>query len=390
MPRPPNRGSTTRTARSPHVPRHSSSPLTILRRVAAGVIVVLVVLLSVPVAFIGINCYSADVQAPGGTQDTQQVLADVVGYSRDESATYLTLPEWYIVYSTEEYASFIKDHPPSSFPYFGAIRQYWTYYDRMCHVTKGTYTFNPRVHLMLAVIGVSFSIENGLKGIYENTFGRAAEFIASSDTEEDAFASRAAQEYGRFMHTIPWYEFPFTTTLKRLWRETSIFGPHLIRKWERKVALSLEYTAKGAYGWIIKRSTGAVYEPADLQIHAWIENTSEAIFADPRIQQVKALTPGSYIIRIPRYEAFTDIVTTLAGQGVRFLDVAGNDVIVLTATAPRMWQLPANTGVLRFDEASLTSPDTKRIAVELPVRSLHATLPDLKSRGVLIEHLYDY
>jgi hypothetical protein len=192
------------------------------------------------------------------------------------------------------------------------------------------------------------------------------------------------------MHTIPWYEFPFANTLKRLWQETSNFGPHLIRKWERKIALSLEYAAKGAYGWIIKRSTGAVYEPADLQIHAWIENTSDAIFADPRIQQVKALTPGSYIVRIPRYEAFTDIVTTLAGQGVRFLTVAGNDVIVLTAIASQEWQLPLSLGVLRFEEASLTRPGTKRIAVELPVRSLHATLPDLKGRGVLIEHLYDY
>ena len=36
--------------------------------------------------------------------------------TRPEDQTYLTLPEWYIVYSADEYAAFVRDQPPSRFP----------------------------------------------------------------------------------------------------------------------------------------------------------------------------------------------------------------------------------------------------------------------------------
>lgn len=54
-------------------------------------------------------------------------LRKIKGYKRDESQTYLTLPEWYLVYSPAEYAQYLKDKPPSGFPYFGSIRQFWGY-----------------------------------------------------------------------------------------------------------------------------------------------------------------------------------------------------------------------------------------------------------------------
>ena len=43
------------------------------------------------------------------------------GYLRAEAFTFLTVPEWYIVYSTDEYAAFVRRQPPSAFPYLGAI-----------------------------------------------------------------------------------------------------------------------------------------------------------------------------------------------------------------------------------------------------------------------------
>lgn len=361
-----------------------------LKRAAAiaGVLVLLVV--SIPTLFIGLECFSTGPRATGHAQDVQNVTADVKGYSREESPTYLTLPEWYIVYSTEEYASFIGKNPPSRFPYLGSMRQYWTSYARMCGITKGAYPFDPGVHLMLGVIGLSFSIENAVKGLYESTLGRVTEWIASHDTEEDAFASRTAQEYGTFMHTVPWYEFPFASKLAALWRETGLWGPHPLRKWERKLALSAEYGVKGAYGWIIRHATGAVYGSADLTIHVWIDNAPGAIFADSRIRKVKETSPRAYIVVMPRYEEFTEIVTTLARRGVRFLDIAGNDEILLTAIAPRAWEYGPKEGKVVFGEGLLTDPGLKRIAVKAPVRSLHAILADLESRGAKVEHLYDY
>src|SRR5262249_37336491 len=154
--------------------------------------------------------------------------------------TYLTLPEWLIVYDTEEYAAFISRARPSGFPYLRSIVDFWRDYSRVCAVSCSAFPFDVGDHVMIVVIGSSFAVENILKGLYENVVGRAFELVSGHDTEEDAFAARVAAEYGHFMHTVPWYEFPFGRKLVALWRETPLWGRHPLRKWERRIALSSE------------------------------------------------------------------------------------------------------------------------------------------------------
>ena len=346
--------------------------------------------LAIPARFIGVHCFSVRSQSISRSPELVRATSDVQGYTRSESSTFLTLPEWYIVYSAEEYASFVRSRAPSAFPYFAAIGQYWRYYGAMCRVTRRVYPFDAGVHLMLGVIGLSFSIEYGVKGAYENTVGVVTEGIGFYHTEEDVFARKTAREYAAFMHTTPWYEFPFASKLEALWKETPFWGLDAVRKWERRLVLSVEYAMKAVYAGIIRWSTGAVYRPEDLVIHAWIDDAPERIFADGRIKKIKAVAPRSYIVTLPRYEAFTQVVVALAKQGVRFREVAGNDEILLTAIAPGAWDDRLGTAELLFSESLLTNPAARRIAVRAPVASLHLILADLPSRGVTIEHLYDY
>lgn len=259
----------------------------------------------------------------------------------------------------------------------------------MCGVAKTEYPFDPGTHLMLGVIGVSFTVENAVKGAYENTVGRLTERI-SHRTEEDEFAARTARAYGTFMHTVPWYEFPFATTLGALWRQTPPRGAAPLRKWERRLALSAEYGGKAAYGWIIRRATGAVYAPEDQQIHAWIDHAPDAVFADGRVRRVRVMGPRAHVVLLPRYEAFTTVVTALVRQGVRFVDIAGNDTIVVTAIVPRDWTYRLTDGTVAFEAALLTNPAAKRIVVTAPVQALHVILPGLERHGATIEHLHDY
>ena len=105
---------------------------------------------------------------------------------------------------------------------------------------------------MVFVIGTSFTVENALKGLYENTIGRVTEWTSHGEpTPEDRFGARVAQEYVDFIRVDPWYEFSFFRRFQELWRETQFSGPHLLRKWERKLALSLEYLAKAQYAMLI-------------------------------------------------------------------------------------------------------------------------------------------
>jgi hypothetical protein len=340
--------------------------------------------------FIGVRCYSSGSRPQVVPPEVQRASAGVSGYGREEASTFLTLPEWYIVYNTEEYARFIGRQSPAAFPYLGSTRQFWRYYGGACGATKGAYPFSTGNHVMLAVIGSSFTVEYVVKGFYENTLGRLSEWISGRDTPEDAFARKTAVEYGAFMHTVPWYEFPFFARLSQLWRETPWRGPHLARKWERRIALTAEYGVKGVYGWLIGLSSGAAYGPEDLRIHVRLDNAADAVFADGVVRKVKPLGARAFIVTMPRYEAFTARTKILVGQGVRFLDVAGNDEILVTLLAPASFKASDIGGVVVLDDPFLTDPGTRRIAVTVEVRSLHEIVPRLEKMGATIEHVYDY
>jgi hypothetical protein len=100
----------------------------------------------------------------------------------------------------------------------------------------------------------------------------------------------------------------------------------------------------------------------------------------------------SYVVIIPRYQEFTDLAIKLSNRDVHFVQIAGNNEIMLTAVAPKAWNydLPANEAALLFTENFLTQPQLRRFALECPVRSLHSVLTRLAARGVKIEHIYDY
>src|SRR4051794_14893304 len=55
---------------------------------------------------------SATAQPPAGAGGAQGTGLPST-YARPEEQTYLTLPEWYIVYSADEYAAFLAHNRPS-------------------------------------------------------------------------------------------------------------------------------------------------------------------------------------------------------------------------------------------------------------------------------------
>ena len=256
--------------------------------------------------------------------------------------------------------------------------------------TRNQYPFSIRTHSRLAATGMSFSAEHAVKGAYEKTLGRVAEWIAGYDTPEDAFAVRIAREYGQFIHTSPWYEFPFAGRLEALWKETAPWGPHPIRKWERRVVLSAEYAVKALYAGLVRVVTRYLGGAEDSGIHVLAENVSDQVLADARIRKVKTVGPRAYLLKLPRHEAFTAIVPALTRQGVRFRDFAGNQEIFLTVRAPRAWAFGLGPGRLVLAEPLLTDRSVQRIGIAAPVSSLHTILSGLERSGATLEQLYDY
>jgi hypothetical protein len=326
----------------------------------------------------------------GEPGEVTRAKAGLHAYARPEAATYFTLPEWLILYDAEEYAAHVAHARPSAFPYFRSILRYWRYYQGVCDTACARYPFDSGDHLMLAIIGTSASVENLLKGIYEGSIGRAAEWIATTDTAEDRHAAAVAADYAHFMHAVPWYDYPFGRAFRRLWSETGLWGPHPLRKWERKFALSLEYGIKAIYGSIIRFGSKSVYGDEDEWIYAWADGLPPDAFADPRIRQATTLADGSSIVSIKRYEPFTAVVSTLTDRGARFHDIAGNHRILMTAlgaaSSPAFDDGDARV-LFAIDE--LTS-GRQRFVVEARVDALGNVLNRLPKAGLTLEHLYDY
>jgi hypothetical protein len=316
----------------------------------------------------------------------------IPGYFRNEEQTYLTFPEWYIVYSAEEYTASIANNPPSKFPYFKSVGQYWNSYCKVYAMTRNAYPFNAGYHVILFVIGGSFTAENITKGLYENTIGRITEFVSTDElTEEDEYAQKVAEEYGNFLHTIPWYEFPFKDKLRGLWRETAMWGTNPIRKWERKMILTAEYGFKAFYGWIIGGGTKTAYAPAELEIYAIVENLNDHILTqNPDVRLSERIDTDYSVIVLPRYEAFSKLVPHLAEQGIKFVDIAGNDEILISVLTPKNWELNIPGAKVLFSMPVLIDNDLNRVAINIDIAKLHTIIGALEAEGVKLEHIYDY
>ena len=316
----------------------------------------------------------------------------IPGYARPEDDTYLSYPEWYIVWSYEEKGDFQQNHLPSGFPYFAAVRQYWNSYRCIIRLTKGKYPFNFGEQVMLVVIGTSFSAEYILKGAYENTLGRLSEWSSGHQpVEEDDYGYKVAREYADFVHIRPFYEFRFARHAAGVWSGTHLRGPHPLRKWERKLFLTLDYTIEAFYCWLIEKATHLTYgyEPADT--YAWIENADEELFTQlPRTKKVKQVGSQAFIVDIPRYQEFTAVGSALSAHGARFVEIAGNSQITLSVVTPKLWKFEVQGPRPLFSAPVLTHPELKRVVIGCEVDTLHSLLNSLRMGGMVVEHVYDY
>jgi hypothetical protein len=312
-------------------------------------------------------------------------------HRRGEDQTFLTFPEWYLVHSPAELAQFLSaQRAPSEFPWGGHIGQFWQGYRAVTHETRD-YPFNGGYHVMVSVIGGSTTVEYGLRAAYESTVGRIAEATSNGiPTPEDQLGARVAQAYVDFIRIDPWYLFDFITPLRALWSDTPVFGANLLRKWERRFALSTEYVVKAGYAWLIKLGTQSVYEAAKPVTAVVLDRMPAAMPA--ALPELKRLDGGgdAVLMTVPRYRAFMAYAQALAAQGVAFQEIAGNRGVIVASVIERS-QSAAPAAPLRtlFVQPILTQRGWERRVIALPVAELSAQLRRWRAADVQVEHLYD-
>jgi len=330
----------------------------------------------------------------------QEATFDLPKYGRPEEQTFLTLPEWYLVFASEDLAQITARANEYEFPFFHSIGQFWKLYARVLKGTDKTYPSNGGYHFMNLVIGFHTSLEYLLKGLYENSLGRLSASIAKlsgppHDFTVDAYIRDVYSNYAQFIHKTPWYAYPFFPTLGRLWSISPPPGESQFRHIERKLSFSIELFVKGCLAKLFSLATGSMYGSEDERIQA-VMRIPPGTLAEliPEGTSVKQITGDTELVSLPRYQVLSDIVGRLANlaatSSVSFLEIAGNRKIAFTVLAPIAWSAQT-PGLEIVDEIPLLSdPSQKRVALSVDVRELLSALRSLSAEGAKLDHIYDY
>ena len=342
-----------------------------LKRLTLLALIITLSLMS-PVAYVETACQGT------ATPDTYIPILPVAD-RRPESRTLLTYPEWHMVHAYADYAAVIINGDPHEFNFLPSIGGFWGSLCDLSRTSAAHGGFPWETKQMVYTIGISFTAEFLLKAAYEDTLGRIATVIRG-DTRAplDDLSAKQAAAYAEFLQQTPWYKWDFTADAAALdAARTTAF-----RDRERSFALGIEFRAKAAYAKLIEAAVAGVGADA-LTMRVIVNNiTPKALAQIAGVKVIASRLEGTEI-ETPRYQAFTEIALTLAGQGADFVEIAGTDDILYTAIT----QTPNDIGALhRFARDGNLG---YRQLMLVKVAALADVLRN-PSDTVQIEHIHDY
>lgn len=352
-------------------------------KILSGIAGTLVALAAIPIVYIESGCRGDVSEEP-----PRHPLISDKAWQREEARTWLTYPEWHIVYSADSFGRFLQNNPPSGYSYLRDIRGFWSSYCAVNRASAASGGADGGTRVMLYTIGLSFSAELLIKGFYENTIGRAFELIGGWDSADDRYATNVQQRYGAFMHETPWYEFPFGQAFAGLWGTSE--PTRKARHWERRYALGTEYGVKAGYASLIGWASGASLGRDERTLRLVAEGQPGQLERiDPRFRSIGKSGVNQVVVEAPRYAQFSDLLLKLSQSPVRLVEISGNDDIFLTALVPANAE-PANGASQIMTMPLADRPGWKRVGVSTKVPALLPLIRSIRTSGGEIEHVYDY
>jgi hypothetical protein len=331
---------------------------------------------------------------PAGTATTSSAgfAIDEPKYTRAEGDSFLTYPEWYIVYAYADLAGVTRASSESAFDYLRSISGFWS---SLCGARRATSAARPPTQDQMItdyIIGASFTAEMAVQGLYERTIGAlTAAWRGSDRTKEDEFNQALLDDYAKFLEQTPWYQYPFADKLSALWKDVPF--EFSLRAVERRLALSLQYGVKSIYAKAIGALAGL--SPADLEIGSVvIAPSAQALPSDARIRVVREVRSSDgrqgILIVTPRYQEFTTIIGEVGAKRLSFAEIAGNTRILTTVLVPPDGDsagVLVMSGVRPIFETEVQSmPGWRRVGYDTDVASVAA----FAAAGIRFEHAYDY
>jgi len=343
-----------------------------LKRFSLTVLLVVVGLMA-PIGYIELACQPQGIPSP-----YTSILPPA--HQRAEGRTLLTYPEWHIVHAYEEYAEVVGTGDPHDFGYLSSIGGFWTSLCSLSKVSGSQGGFPGEFKQTIYTIGVSFTVEMLAKAAYEETIGRAATWLrGDAHSTLDTLSAEQAKAYSHFLRQVPWYKWDFQRDAAALARHTD----GSLRDSERRIALGLEYKAKAQYAKLISAAV-ATMEPDALQLRMIVKDINVLDLGGFEDVRVIGRRKEGIEIETPRYRALTGLLARMARDGVTFVEIAGNDDIMLTALSSA-----AGLDGAIYSFARQGFGDTRHL-VMVKVDALSDTLRQYEKHGLKLEHIHDY
>jgi hypothetical protein len=334
--------------------------------------------LVLPILYVEVACR--------GTADDEafQPLITDPAFQRVEANTYLTYPEWHIVYAYEGLAEVLKTGDEHAFGYASSIAGFWSSYCHLNHTAQKHGGADFATRRTIYVIGASFTLEMAMKALYEETVGRVFAFLRGNEkTPQDDVSKTVAADYARFLYQTPWYKYDFDKATTDLWAVPVTSA----RSYERRLALGGEWKAKAAYARLIGQAVQAT-GVAQLEIKSVVDGLTREQLASIGSVTVEGDLSGSILIKTPRYAAFTKILREIGARGGTIREIAGNDDIMITVVSPVDWSAPADLmEVTRLQRDGFTD---ERIILSVKIAALLKIMQVIEARGARVEHVYDF
>ena len=189
-----------------------------LRRILAVVAILIALTVLVPLAYIEGTCRPSSGAAAASAPAVTLPAIDEPGYRRKLNNTFFTFPEWYIVYSFEDFGRFLDRSSESHFGYLGHIFGFWRSF---CTINRAVPATGESLHRrqdddlhhrrqLFRRIRHQGTLREHHRPRRSNGSG------ATKRTPQDEFGRAVLQDYAAFLYTIPWYKYPFREKLDGL------------------------------------------------------------------------------------------------------------------------------------------------------------------------------
>jgi FAD/FMN-containing dehydrogenase/predicted methyltransferase len=324
------------------------------------------------------------------------------GYKRDQSNTYMTQGEWFLVDIFKELGSYTKHSPWFTFPFTKFV-------DLYAKVYGTTREFAQREGIQdskqfKAYDSMDSQLLSGIKMMFKsldffaNRVKKSAAGIPDSELViEQKVLSDFFVQYAQFMTHTPWYRFPHKRTFNDLVERFKEDRGYVSGATEKMISqMRLLFGAMDFTAAIVRR--GLKEETVDLNTRFLLEVNSdspEILTANEKVE-LQRLTETLVLGRTERYMPFTEAMKALADSHARVLNVAGNTHISVLIKTPQA-KLP-QVGVpvdqimdYQFPTAGNAGGETAfHHMIRVKVSDLPLLLKQLDQMGLEVVRVHDY